>query len=610
MVGGKTMPYTTINNTEIFYETFGTPQTNQAPILLIHGSTQTGRSCWYNVVTRLEKNYFVILPDCRGHGKSGNPHLTYSFKEHAADMATLVRALGFERAHIVGHSNGGNIALVLLMEHPSVVQTCVIQAGNAWVSPDLVKKEPAIFDPQRIEQQRPDWLREMQELHSGLGSDYWRTLVRLTVEEIIREPNYRPEDLAKVTRPVLIVQGEHDMVNAPAKHAQFMAQHIPDSELWIPQGIGHNVHEEVLNEWLKRVTDFWARRGNAISDTLYRYKLAHYRDERDGIFDVRLNVDGTLHGTVLTQAMHTEARNIAGQFQADNIHVLLTPETPWALVNRPVEDVRRGPGILTERVSQLWLGEAVRILETQDDWTRVYVVHDGYTGWVHSRALHACSEDQVRAYQAAGRYIVSAVLAEAHDEQGNLVQKIPFATLLNVKESNETEAWIELPDGRQWRLSACDLTTANRQPNCSATSIEQTLTLMRRLVGVPYLWGGRTPYGFDCSGFSSTFYAYLGITIPRDADQQYMKGEPVEGPLQPGDLVFFGEIEENHLPGPDARGYVRKARITHVAISLGGDEFIHANGTDWGVSYNSFNPQSKIYGQWLAENYRGARRFR
>ena len=90
-----------------------------------------------------------------------------------------------------------------------------------------------------------------------------------------------------------------------------------------------------------------------------------------------------------------------------------------------------------------------------------------------------------------------------------------------------------------------------------------------------------------------------GIELPRDADQQYIAGEVVEGTPAPGDLLFFGEKNEDD-----------EVHISHVAISLGGDEFIHANGSDWGVSYNSFDPSNKLYGKWLHENYRGARRFR
>ena len=72
--------------------------------------------------------------------------------------AALVRALGYERAHIIGHSNGGNVALVTLLEHPEVVQTCIPQAANAYVTPYLIDREPAVFDPERVARSYPHQL--------------------------------------------------------------------------------------------------------------------------------------------------------------------------------------------------------------------------------------------------------------------------------------------------------------------------------------------------------------------------------------------------------------------------------------------------------------------
>jgi pimeloyl-ACP methyl ester carboxylesterase len=253
------MPFIDINAAHIFYETFGDDRPDHAPIVLIHGSTITGRADWGEVAPRLARDYRVIVPDCRGHGQSSNPNLSYSFKEMAADTAELIGALGYDRAHIIGHSNGGNVALVTLLEFPEVVQTCVLQAANAYVSADLIEREPRIFDPDRVQRESPDWMNEMIELHSPThGADYWRDLLRLTLHETITQPNYTPADLAQVDRPVLVIQGENDSVNAPAQHAQFIAQHIPHAELWTPAGIGHNVHTELLETWLDRVTDFLA----------------------------------------------------------------------------------------------------------------------------------------------------------------------------------------------------------------------------------------------------------------------------------------------------------------------------------------------------------------
>jgi len=277
---------------------------------------------------------------------------------------------------------------------------------------------------------------------------------------------------------------------------------------------------------------------------------------------------------------------------------LITKETPWALMNRPVEDLRRKPSILGERVSQARMGVSMRVIETQGDWSYIRLEHDSYSGWVHSNSLYVCSESDVKDYQSKCNAIVSAVFAEAYDEQGKLVHKIPFAVPIRITEEKGADSFVQLPDGRVWKIRGEDLTPLANRPKADEKGIAQTLEYIKRFAGVPYLWGGRTPYGFDCSGLAGTFYAFMGVTIPRDADQQFESGEAVEQPA-PGDLLYFGE------EGDDGR-----VHISHVGISLGGDVFIHANGTDWGTAYNSFDVNSKIYRAWLHENYRGARRFR
>lgn len=256
------MPFLTVNGARLYYETFGVALPQQTPIVLIHGSTNTGRSDWDVMAMRLARaGYYVIVPDCRGHGQSANPQLTYSFREMAADTAALVRALGYPQAHLIGHSNGGNVVLVALMDHPDFVATCIPQAANGYVSADLVEKEPPLFDPDRVAREAPAWMEEMQALHGPThGPDYWRDLLRLTLQELITEPNYSPADLGRVRRPVLVIQGANDRVNATGRHAQYLAENIPAAELWLPEGVAHNVHRERPDEWLARVLDFYQRR--------------------------------------------------------------------------------------------------------------------------------------------------------------------------------------------------------------------------------------------------------------------------------------------------------------------------------------------------------------
>lgn len=259
------MAYITINNANIYYQAYGEDEPGRAPILLVHGSTIDSHTDWDSVIPALAKRHKVFAPDCRGHGRSNNPNNSYSFKELAADVATFVRAMGYERAHIVGHSNGGNVALVTLMEYPEVVQTCVMQAANAFVTDYLVEREPVVFDPDRVALENPDWMNEMIRLHSATnGEEYWRDLLALTMKEIISEPNYAPGDLARVDRPALVIMGAEDKVNAPDRHAQFIAENIPGTELWIPEKTGHNVHKEREGEWVEKVLDFLERRGSSM----------------------------------------------------------------------------------------------------------------------------------------------------------------------------------------------------------------------------------------------------------------------------------------------------------------------------------------------------------
>ena len=176
--------------------------------------------------------------------------------------AAFIRKMGHKRAHVIGHSNGGNVALVVLVEHPEVTQTAVIQAANAYVTQYLIDREPAVFEPERVARESPGWMNDMIALHGEThGRDYWKDLLQLTVKEIISEPNYAPADLAGVRRPAFVVMGAGDTVNAPDRHAQFIAENIPEAELWIPEGIGHNVHKEARDQWLRRVLDFLERRG-------------------------------------------------------------------------------------------------------------------------------------------------------------------------------------------------------------------------------------------------------------------------------------------------------------------------------------------------------------
>ena len=285
------------------------------------------------------------------------------------------------------------------------------------------------------------------------------------------------------------------------------------------------------------------------------------------------------------------------------------PSPAWALVKRIVTDVRQNPSDDSPRLSQALLGEAALVLAETGAWAQVQLDRDNCVGWVHARALHRCLQAEAVAYQQACNALVSTELLPAfhyltptRSSGGGLVAtgeagKLPFGLTLPVVAQQELWAAVQLPDGAQWWVSNILLPLTSR-PRPDTPGLTFALDMLRRCVGVPYLPGGRTPFGFDEAGLAQALWGLLDVRLPRHVLQQFEAGQPVETEPQPGDLIFFGESDrEAHRS------------VTHVGLSLGGDELIPANRHTWSVAIHSLDARSPRYHAWLCDHLVGVRRF-
>ena len=273
----------------------------------------------------------------------------------------------------------------------------------------------------------------------------------------------------------------------------------------------------------------------------------------------------------------------------------LTPDAspiPYdAVIAVPLADVRREPDAASELVTQALLGiPAVRLAaDPSGTWIRVRL--PDYEGWVPADALVA------RPGEPAATTVQVTAPAASLTLTGRTEARTVYAgSLLSLGSPPAGDPVVVLlPDGRPATIAAGAVAPVGDSSACGSAA--DVIATARRFLGTPYLWGGMTVRGIDCSGFVQTVYRVHGYTIPRDADQQF-DALPIaveRDALRPGDLLFFGQS---------------LSAITHVGLYLGDGRMIHASGatTPPVVCIESLDPAAPDFSERRARTYIGARR--
>ena len=210
----------------------------------------------------------------------------------------------------------------------------------------------------------------------------------------------------------------------------------------------------------------------------------------------------------------------------------------------PLAPLRAATDDASEMVSQLLFGQSFDILETTERWSLIQNHDDGYRGYLSNKQFIIIGTRELASFNAnrkiVNRHGVSVLLTDK-----NISFNVPFGSIL-------PEQNIFRLGKNEYRHSYIPAETTMLETACA-------------FLNAPYLWGGKSMFGIDCSGFTQTIFSAFGIQLPRDASQQVIEGVPVENldNAHPGDLLFFDND---------------KGRIIHVGIQLDNTHIIHASG--------------------------------
>ena len=221
----------------------------------------------------------------------------------------------------------------------------------------------------------------------------------------------------------------------------------------------------------------------------------------------------------------------------------------FGICNLGIVPVRREASDKSEMVSQLLFGDAFKIIESSSKWTKIVTAFDAYEGWIDAKQFQKITENQYVLLENS-ESILNGELIDFISYEPNQLMPIPLGSSLNFLDINEINTSNFQFEG---------------QKECGVKAKDKILKTAYLYLNAPYLWGGKSPFGIDCSGFTQMVYKLNGYRLSRDASQQAIQGEALSfiEESEPGDLAFFDNDEGN---------------IIHVGIMMENNYIIHASG--------------------------------
>ncbi|APG60774.1 C40 family peptidase [Christiangramia salexigens] len=256
-----------------------------------------------------------------------------------------------------------------------------------------------------------------------------------------------------------------------------------------------------------------------------------------------------------------------------------------------------------ELVTQATLGTPVQIWKRTEEWYYIQTP-DGYLSWVDHGGITTMDEEEFKAWKTSEKVIYKKTFGQSYktpENNSKPVTDLVAGAVLELEAEKEDYFKVRYPDGRAAYLLKEEAEIYSKWLKGIESSSEKLVETSEKLMGLPYLWGGTSAKGVDCSGFTKTIFFMNGMVVPRDASQQVREGKLVDSKgdfdkLKVGDLLFFGR------PATDTTS----EKVVHVGMWIGNNEFIHSSGD---VHISSMDKAAENFDEFNKSRYLRTKRY-